>query len=100
MKTPLTWLREFVSFDASIDELAAKLTMAGIEVEEIQGKGDRAIFTLGITPNRPDCLSVLGVAREVAAVGGKLKKAKTRVPSGKGRMKDFIALQRSKDHTS
>ncbi|OGQ21776.1 MAG: phenylalanine--tRNA ligase subunit beta [Deltaproteobacteria bacterium RIFCSPLOWO2_02_FULL_44_10] len=93
MKTPLTWLREFVSFDASIDELAAKLTMAGIEVEEIQGKGDRAIFTLGITPNRPDCLSVLGVAREVAAVGGKLKKAKTRVPSGKGRMKDFIAVQ-------
>ncbi|MFO7803203.1 MAG: phenylalanine--tRNA ligase subunit beta [Desulfovermiculus sp.] len=28
---------------------------------------DRAFFDLGITPNRSDCLSVLGVAREVAA---------------------------------
>ena len=31
-------------------------------------KLDRAFFDLGITPNRSDCLSVLGVAREVAAV--------------------------------
>jgi len=30
-----------------------------------------AIFDLELTPNRPDCLGVLGVAREVAATGGK-----------------------------
>ena len=29
------------------------------------------IFDLDITPNRPDCLSVIGVAREVAALTGK-----------------------------
>jgi len=29
------------------------------------------IFDLDITPNRPDCLSVIGVAREVAALSGK-----------------------------
>ena len=29
---------------------------------------DTLVFDLGITPNRADCLSVLGVAREVAAV--------------------------------
>ncbi|MBI4186892.1 MAG: phenylalanine--tRNA ligase subunit beta [Chloroflexi bacterium] len=29
-----------------------------------------AIFDLEVTPNRPDCLSVLGVAREVAALTG------------------------------
>jgi phenylalanyl-tRNA synthetase beta chain len=27
-------------------------------------------FELGLTPNRPDCLSVMGVAREVAAMAG------------------------------
>jgi phenylalanyl-tRNA synthetase beta chain len=31
---------------------------------------DGAVFDLGITPNRADCLSVLGVAREVAAACG------------------------------
>lgn len=36
---------------------------------------DGIIFELGIAPNRPDCLSVLGVAREVSAIlGQKLKK--------------------------
>ena len=30
-----------------------------------------AIFDLELTPNRPDCLGVLGVAREVAATSGK-----------------------------
>ena len=29
------------------------------------------IFDLEITPNRPDCLSVIGIAREVAALSGK-----------------------------
>lgn len=31
---------------------------------------DEAIFTLKLTPNRADCLSILGVAREVAALTG------------------------------
>lgn len=32
------------------------------------------IFEVGITPNRPDCLSLIGVAREVAALTGKTVK--------------------------
>ncbi|MFH1080993.1 MAG: phenylalanine--tRNA ligase subunit beta [Pseudomonadota bacterium] len=32
------------------------------------------VLDIGITPNRPDCLSMIGVAREIAAItGGKLK---------------------------
>ena len=31
---------------------------------------DDTVFTLKLTPNRPDCLGVVGVAREVAAVSG------------------------------
>ena len=33
-----------------------------------------AIFEIAITPNRPDCLSVYGIAREVAAILGKTLK--------------------------
>ena len=36
-----------------------------------------AVFDLEVTPNRPDCLSVLGIAREVAA----LTKHEVRLPS-------------------
>jgi phenylalanyl-tRNA synthetase beta chain len=45
----------------------------GRDVREVLALDDR-IFTLKLTPNRADCLSVLGVAREVAALtGAKLK---------------------------
>ena len=46
------------------------------------------IFDLELTPNRPDCLGVLGVAREVAAVTGK----ELRTPST-----DFVAGTRMVD---
>jgi phenylalanyl-tRNA synthetase beta chain len=40
MKTPLSWLKDFVSLDGiSIEDLAYTLTMAGLEVEEIQYVG-------------------------------------------------------------
>src|SRR5713226_458567 len=39
----------------------------GRDVREVLALDDRLI-TLKLTPNRPDCLSVLGVAREVAAL--------------------------------
>jgi phenylalanyl-tRNA synthetase beta chain len=41
---------------------------------------DDALITLKITPNRADCLSVLGIAREVAAVTGAPLAAATRRP--------------------
>ena len=46
----------------------------GVPLAEYLGD---AVFDLEVTPNRPDCLSVLGVAREVAA----LTKQEVRLPS-------------------
>jgi len=42
----------------------------GMPFSEYYGTGD-VVLELEITPNRPDCLSVTGVAREAAAVLGK-----------------------------
>jgi phenylalanyl-tRNA synthetase beta chain len=67
MKVSYLWLKEFVDFDASPRELADDLSMVGIVVETIQPAGDDFILDLDLTTNRPDCLSHLGVAREVAA---------------------------------
>ena len=36
MKVPISWLKDFVDIDLSIEELAHRLTLAGLEVEEIQ----------------------------------------------------------------
>mgnify|MGYP001033038779 CR=1 FL=1 len=42
----------------------------GQPVFEVLGLKD-VRYELGLTPNRPDCLSVLGVAREVSAMCGR-----------------------------
>ncbi len=39
MKVPVSWLREYVEFDGSVEELAEKLTFSGIEVEGIETSG-------------------------------------------------------------
>jgi phenylalanyl-tRNA synthetase beta chain len=44
-------------------------TNVGDPFEKAMGMDD-VVLELGITPNRPDCLSMIGVAREVAAVAG------------------------------
>ncbi len=51
--------------------LADKLTMAGLEVTSLEEKGGDFVFEIEVTSNRPDCLSVIGIAREVAAITGK-----------------------------
>ncbi len=70
MKVSFDWLKEFVDVTASPQEVAHGLTMAGLEIEGMDAVGDDIVFEVNVTPNRPDCLSILGIAREVAAVFG------------------------------
>ncbi|MBI4683440.1 MAG: phenylalanine--tRNA ligase subunit beta [Nitrospirae bacterium] len=70
MKASYNWIKEFVDISMPPKELAHTLTMAGFEVEAIEQVDDDTIFDIGITPNRPDCLSIRGIAREISAIIG------------------------------
>ncbi|MEJ2304563.1 MAG: hypothetical protein P8Y14_23805, partial [Anaerolineales bacterium] len=39
MKVPLSWLKDYVDITLPIEDLAQRLTMAGLEVEEIHYVG-------------------------------------------------------------
>jgi phenylalanyl-tRNA synthetase beta chain len=67
MRLVLSWLREFVDVPAPAEEIAEKIGLRGFEVAAIEPlAGGDAVIDFEITANRPDCLSVLGLAREVA----------------------------------
>ena len=67
MRLVLSWLREFVDVTASAEEIAATIGLRGFEVAGIESlEGGEAVIDFEVTANRPDCLSVLGLAREVA----------------------------------
>ncbi len=62
------WLKDYVKLEMSVDELTHRLTMAGLNLEEVHPiDGDFAI-DLEVTSNRPDCLGHLGIAREISVL--------------------------------
>lgn len=66
MKCDLDWLSEWVAELPPAEELAQSLTMAGLEVDDHRDR----VMELELTPNRGDCLSMRGLAREVSALTG------------------------------
>jgi len=79
MRVPVSWLDECVpvtSLDmvrhlgAAPQQLGERLAMLGFGHEPIEWVGDEAILNLETASNRPDLLSILGVARVIAAAWG------------------------------
>ncbi|MBM3254816.1 MAG: phenylalanine--tRNA ligase subunit beta [Candidatus Omnitrophica bacterium] len=82
MKVTYNWLKDFAQLKIAPGRLAEKLTMAGLEVVSLKEIAGDFVFEIEITSNRPDWLSVIGVAREVAAItGAKLKLPRLTSPS-------------------
>ncbi|CAN5600682.1 phenylalanine--tRNA ligase subunit beta [soil metagenome] len=74
MNTSYNWLKDLVEISLPPTELAQKLTDVGLAVEGIHETGDDFVFDIDLTSNRGDCLSHLGVSREIAAItNSKLK---------------------------
>jgi len=67
MRLVISWLRDFVDVKASPEEIAGTLALRGFEVASVESLPDGdAVIDFEVTANRPDCLSVIGLAREVA----------------------------------
>ena len=54
MRVPVRWLREYVDFEGSVEELAELLSLSGSEVEGIEWLG---------APHEPDNLALFRVGR-------------------------------------
>ena len=65
MRVPVSWLRDFVDVPDP-EQVARRLAECGFAVESLEGE----VIDLEITANRPDCMSVYGIAREAATTFG------------------------------
>jgi phenylalanyl-tRNA synthetase beta chain len=70
MKVSYAWLKEFVAVTVGADELAARLALTGTNVASVEKGAHGAVIDAEVTSNRPDCLGMLGIAREVSAIYG------------------------------
>jgi len=71
MNISYNWLKELIDFDLPATELAENLTRVGLAVDGVHPAGDDFVFDIDLTSNRPDCLSHLGVAREIGVFTNK-----------------------------
>ena len=70
MNISYNWLKDLIEIDLAPELLAEKLTRVGLAVEGVHPHGDDYVLDIDLTSNRPDCLSHLGVARELRVITG------------------------------
>ena len=68
MKVSYNWLKEFVEITAAPEEIASRLALAGTNIAGIENGPHGAVIDAEVTSNRPDCLGMLGIARELGAI--------------------------------
>lgn len=73
------WLRELSGTALSPADLRERLTMVGLAIDAVAEKDGDHVLDVEVPSNRPDCLSHIGIAREVAVI----ESGSVRHPEGK-----------------
>jgi phenylalanyl-tRNA synthetase beta chain len=68
MKVVYNWLKDFVDVATTAQELASRIALHGTNVASVEAQPLGGVIDAEITSNRPDCLGVYGIAREVSAI--------------------------------
>src|SRR5262245_58099687 len=93
MKISYNWLKEFVDISVDPQTLGQRLTHAGFALESCEAAGDDSRLDLDVTTSRPDCLSHLGIAREVRAIfGGTLRIPKFKSTENSRKASDVVSI--------
>ena len=65
---PDSWLKEHLKTKANPRQIAKYLTLCSQTVDKINKINSDSVYDIEITTNRPDCLSVYGITRELNAI--------------------------------
>ncbi len=111
MKLSVTKIRNVTSYGMLCSEAELNLSNESEGIIELEknkhdkkigkkyfGKKPSKLIDLSITPNRPDCLGVIGIARDLSAAGfGKFKVYKNKSVNFKGNNKINVKISKEKN---
>src|SRR5687767_15652142 len=88
------WLRELTNTGLRPHELRERLTMVGLAIDAVESHADDSVLDVEVPSNRPDCLSHVGIAREVTVIVGKeLRLPEPRSVKIDGRSADLTSVE-------
>lgn len=65
---PKSWLDEYLETNASPQQFAEAMSLTSVSIERIEKVGTDHIYDIEVTTNRPDLMSIRGIAQEASAV--------------------------------
>lgn len=69
MNVPVSWLKQYIDVDSDPKDIAERFTFIGYMLDKpAENVGDDVVLDLEVRQNRSDCLSIIGLARELSAV--------------------------------
>jgi phenylalanyl-tRNA synthetase beta chain len=88
------WLRELTGTSLTPLELRERLTMVGLAIDAVEEKVDDSVIDVEVPSNRPDCLSHVGIAREVAVIeSGEVRTPSSKSAPAEGRASDLTSVE-------
>jgi len=93
MLVSYNWLRELTGTELSPEKIRERLTNVGLPVDAVEARGDDFVLDVELPSNRGDCLSHLGIAREVAVIEkSQVSSPKSQVSKTDGLAADFTSV--------
>ncbi len=93
MKISIQWLRDFLDLPEAPRAVGERLTLAGLAVDGVARAGSDTVLELDVTANRGDCLSHIGVARELSAIYDvDIRSPEAAAAEGSAAMDDVFAI--------
>jgi len=102
------WLEELTGTRLTPLELRERLTMVGLAIDAVDEIHGDSVLDVEVPSNRPDCLSHVGIAREVSVIErseisdlrsqisnqkNKNKSSKSQAPKTEGKASDFTSVE-------
>src|SRR5947208_6427102 len=88
------WLRELTGTKLSAEEIRDRLTNVGLAVDAVESRGDDSVLDVEVPSNRGDCLSHIGIARELAvSERTQVSTPQSQIPNVAGKTENLASVE-------
>src|SRR6266576_6677853 len=88
------WLRELTGTKLDPQQVRDRLTNVGLAIDSVEARDDDSVLDVEVPSNRGDCLSHVGIARELSvSEQSQISSLKSQISNCEGKTSDFTSVE-------